>query len=360
MSLWKELYKRGKSHVLHELERVLGNANAGRLLSQLIYWYSEGKDGAMRARVVHEDKVWVAFTREEWCADTGLTEWRLRDAISVLEQKGLIERKMFKYQRAMVRHIHLDMEAVIILIAENDAREELQNEQTSQGGCENLTGGVRKSHPYYKPRDLEEIYTAPEKPPGLQKYESQHPSLITGKDQTSKPTPDAIMKDVSTLKGFKLPEKTSKELKEGVGILSLYWKKRMAEYTGGYVKPLVGKQIGELKYLLRDLGMELAMKLIAFAFDNWAPFVVKVKIVKGVHNAPEQPATWFLHVHHDVLMQLIAQKNPPTKSSGSPSKPKPVTIPSTTLVTKKPIVKTDPKVLADLIAKMEAGESLED
>lgn len=377
MTFWSDIQKRGGSYVLHEFERVFQDVNVGRLLSQLVYWYSEGKDGLVRARVIHEEKTWVVRTAKEWQQDTGLSEWKLRAAVNKLRDLGLIELAMFPYQRALIRHIRLDLPRLVQLIAENDAREELLAEQaasTPPGG--NLKGGMMESQPLYIKKELLETCTASPVPPeaaelgahpltygqatpnpGLENpakfqtpkmeelQEPENPSVEISHTeaknskikQGSLASPDLSQgpvekNDMSSAKEVLLTfsnKKIDTQAVSGINGLVMLWKKRMTDHTPEFVKELTGKQTGQLKHVLKALDPARASEAVEFVMANWTAFTWEVGTAKGISKRPTLPDPGFFCSHYEVALQLIAKKKSSSSTPGSPKSKETCTMPVT-------------------------------
>jgi len=60
------------------------------VLGQLIYWFSLGKTGNLRAQVKRYRYFWVAKTYEELAAETGLSERQVRHAVSKLVRRSVL------------------------------------------------------------------------------------------------------------------------------------------------------------------------------------------------------------------------------------------------------------------------------
>jgi hypothetical protein len=317
MSLWTDLSARGRNLVLHELERVF-DPNTGRFLSQLLYWYSPDSKHDTRATVQYDGRSWVARTKEQWIIDTNMSEWRIRVAMERLLELGLIERQILPYHNQQVRHLWLNVPALVEFIAQNDAREELSQEQ---GECEFLTTPVSVPHALYKYKELEESFTvtAPGQAPGTNTHTLA--DLSQGQENTT-----MNINDVLANKKIAAPVANVTP-----SVLALFWKKRQAEYIGGYVKDLTGKQLGQLKFLLKGVGPERSLAVINFVFENWARFALQVKSDKGLLTVPAAPDIGFLTAYHDIAVQLIAEKQPT-----SPVSAKPVIIPVTPKLEKNP------------------------
>ncbi len=89
-----------KTHSPQTYMRVAGNRNSRDLLAQVVYWNS-------RMRVKKQGHLWIAKTREEWYAETGLTRWTFDQAHKNLAALGLIESRSMLFNKLRTLHIRL-------------------------------------------------------------------------------------------------------------------------------------------------------------------------------------------------------------------------------------------------------------
>jgi hypothetical protein len=85
--------------------------------------------------------------------------------------------------------------------------------------------------------------------------------------------------------------------------LPSYWQHRIETVVGGYLKPLTGREAGQLKQLHKYLG-EKTHDVIAYAINNWWKFAS----VAGAEAAvpwPTSPHIGFLLKHHAVAVNLM-------------------------------------------------------
>lgn len=106
---------------------LAGDLAAGVLLSQIIYWYLPSKtDGLPKVRVLKDGKLWLAKGRKDWWEECRLTPDQFDRCLSILEKRGLVSRKVFKFNGNPTTHLWLNLEAVekgtrsILPIGEND------------------------------------------------------------------------------------------------------------------------------------------------------------------------------------------------------------------------------------------------
>lgn len=82
---------------------LTGNMETAIFLSQLLFWSDKGKrsDG------------FIYKSRQEWVAETGLTDYSLRMARERLEKMGILETKLHRANGAPTLHYRLEQEALV-------------------------------------------------------------------------------------------------------------------------------------------------------------------------------------------------------------------------------------------------------
>jgi len=90
--------------------RMADDINAGILLDRLRYWFTPNKDGRSKLRVRREGHYWVAKSRKAWTEECGLSERQVDSARQKLEELGLIEVKLFRFNGAPTLHYRLILE----------------------------------------------------------------------------------------------------------------------------------------------------------------------------------------------------------------------------------------------------------
>jgi hypothetical protein len=81
---------------------------AGILLSQIVYWFLPNKAGATKLRVEHDGVLWLAKGREDWYDECRITAKQFDRASKILIEKGLIEKKTFKFNGNPTVHVRLN------------------------------------------------------------------------------------------------------------------------------------------------------------------------------------------------------------------------------------------------------------
>jgi hypothetical protein len=83
------------------------SGDAALFLSQLSYWFQPSASGKSKLSVKHDGHMWVAKTREQWYAETGLTRRRLDSAFRTLTERGLMEAGVWKFKGVPTLHVRL-------------------------------------------------------------------------------------------------------------------------------------------------------------------------------------------------------------------------------------------------------------
>jgi len=86
---------------------------AGILLSQIIYWYLPDQEGKTKLRVEKDGQLWLAKGREDWWEECRITPKQFDRAIKILQKKGLVEKKIFKFNGNPTTHIRLNFDVLI-------------------------------------------------------------------------------------------------------------------------------------------------------------------------------------------------------------------------------------------------------
>lgn len=102
--------------IYHAYVDISGDLIAGALLGQVLYWFSAGKDGRPRARIVKENKLWIAKTRSDWWDEIRISPKQYDRAAKILKDKGFIEIKTFKFNGNPTTHICINAEKVNIAL----------------------------------------------------------------------------------------------------------------------------------------------------------------------------------------------------------------------------------------------------
>jgi len=86
---------------------IAGDLIAGLMLSQIVFWYLPDKNGNSKMRVRKDGYDWIAKSNTEWYDEIRITEWQAPRALNILEEKGIIEKRLYKFDGAPTIHIRL-------------------------------------------------------------------------------------------------------------------------------------------------------------------------------------------------------------------------------------------------------------
>lgn len=97
---------------------MTGDIIAGIMLSQIIYWHLPSKNGNSKLRVIKGGEEWIAKRRVDWFDECRITLKQYIRAIKILEDKGIVKTKVFKFYGEPTVHISLNKEKFASLIQE--------------------------------------------------------------------------------------------------------------------------------------------------------------------------------------------------------------------------------------------------
>jgi hypothetical protein len=112
-----------KQSQLSNYAKLLGCPLAAQMLRQIVYWYQPGEDNKPKLRIVKLDRVtnkmvyWIAKSHEEWFQELGFSRQNTRTALAKLEQKRIIETKVFRFGRKYIEHQGTDRESMRVTCA---------------------------------------------------------------------------------------------------------------------------------------------------------------------------------------------------------------------------------------------------
>lgn len=114
---------------------------AGILLSQIVYWHLPSKrDGNSKLKVKKGNKLWLAKGREDWWDECRITPRQFDRAIGILAEKGIIEKKLFRFNGSPMTHIRLIPDALM---------EHINDALTKKNTCDAVNWILTKSeNPY--------------------------------------------------------------------------------------------------------------------------------------------------------------------------------------------------------------------
>lgn len=83
---------------------MAGDLITGLMLSQIIYWYLPDKEDLC---VKKDGHYWITKAHSDWYEEIRVTEWQAPRALKILEDAGIIEKKLFKFDGAPTVHIRI-------------------------------------------------------------------------------------------------------------------------------------------------------------------------------------------------------------------------------------------------------------
>jgi hypothetical protein len=92
---------------------MAGDLVAGIVLSQIVYWHLPSREGKRRLQVEKEGQLWLAKSRSEWWQECRISPKQADRALAVLEARGLVQVKLFKFASAPTKHVRIVREAFL-------------------------------------------------------------------------------------------------------------------------------------------------------------------------------------------------------------------------------------------------------
>ncbi|PTM52196.1 hypothetical protein [Desmospora activa] len=102
------------NHVHHSYIDITGDLVTGTLLSRIVFWFSPNKEGKSKLRVFKDGHYWLAKNRTDWWDEIRITPKQYDRAIKILQQKNLIVKKIYKFDKDPTTHIRLNYEQLEI------------------------------------------------------------------------------------------------------------------------------------------------------------------------------------------------------------------------------------------------------
>jgi hypothetical protein len=86
---------------------MAGDLASGVFLSQIVYWHLPNRDGHARLQVHREGKLWLAKGRADWWDECRVSPKQADRALTVLEERGLVEVRLFQFRGAPTKHVRI-------------------------------------------------------------------------------------------------------------------------------------------------------------------------------------------------------------------------------------------------------------
>jgi hypothetical protein len=91
-----------------------GDLIAGLLLSQIVYWHLPKKNGDSKMKSIKRDgHYWIAKSYSRWYNEIRISQYQAMRAIEILVEKGLVEKRLYKFAGAPTIHIRIIMEGFL-------------------------------------------------------------------------------------------------------------------------------------------------------------------------------------------------------------------------------------------------------
>jgi hypothetical protein len=320
-SLWMLDSKLQSVGYVPVLTRLTGDLASGVLLSQLVYWFRPSKGGKTKLRAHASGRLVLAKSRAELMAECGLTEWKLRAAMDKLKALGLVDSEvhLFNGKTCPFLFLYEDRLAQMILqVGIEETSVPVLRKPTKRLGGSIPTGREDSYQPLQETttETLTETTSAAATPPPPDSepsfditVEEEEKGEEIGKlihGDFRKEGTVATLEEIQKRMAEKKAAVPAASAGGSISPLVMLWKKRVSTITGGYVKDLTKQELGQLKLLGKQLGIE-ALTTMDWMLTNWAEFAFETKALKGLGAVPSQPVIGFLLKYHDVAMQLIAR-----------------------------------------------------
>jgi hypothetical protein len=271
--------------IKREYKLVTGDWNSASLLSQIIYWRSDGSDGTPRAKVWRQNRFWVADPIKKWTDSCMITDAEYRRSAKLLVDRGLVVTAVFKFRGINCVHFSIEDESLANALA---------------AAISGNPPKVVNSH--FTKCDINSSQNA-----NTAVSYTTDSALDSALD--SKTAIDIAETSVDAQETLKAHKEKQTQVLPGAS-LAFLWKKRYTTIYGGFIKGFTQKEMGQFKKLREALG-ENGAPVIEYVLANWGKFAYKVAGDKGIHNTPEKPVVGFVLAHYDVALQLIAEPNVP-------------------------------------------------
>ena len=307
------------------LEAADGDVVVAVLLSQIAYWCEPAKNGQSKLKIKRHNVYWIAKTREQWMAETGLTLKQYKRAIAALKARQIVDVKVMRFKGIAQSHLRL-VQPVAGLVPKGPtgwSQRDHPDRSTYITSTESTDRFVLANSKSRFANTYGEKSTgegeAGEVRESTDKKEKKRVNSCTGRARTKAPqtveqNTTAVhrgwfMKAADILKAHQAPMN---------GSLSAYWKSRCALVQKGYQKPLTVKEASQLKQLHTYLG-DQTKPVIAYAVEHWWKFATQAGASAGV-VPPADPNIGFLLKYHAVAVNLLTPvvAMPPPKGEEAP------------------------------------------
>lgn len=124
---------------------IAGDLVAGILLSQIVYWHLPNQQGQPKLRVKKKGDLWLAKGRDDWWAECRVSPKQFDRAIKILEDKELVEKRLFRFNGSPTVHLKLLSDNLLKQL-ESELKDQHEPDFTQRGKW-NLTKGENGTSP---------------------------------------------------------------------------------------------------------------------------------------------------------------------------------------------------------------------
>jgi hypothetical protein len=164
---------------------IAGSLTGGVLLSQIIYWHLPDDKGNPKLTVEQEGHLWFVKKQDDWWDECRITMEEYKLAIKVLVSKGLIIKRIFKFDGNPTSHLRVNWEKVIESISSEFSKNLFDKCETHQTTSVKHT----KPHIYNKETTYKDMGASPPTPPNSELSKDNF------KKQTSPPEVKSVVGD---------------------------------------------------------------------------------------------------------------------------------------------------------------------
>ena len=84
---------------------ITGDRIAADVLCRILYWFEPKENGKMKISVVKNGEYWLAKSKSEWYDELRISRKQVDRALSILEEKGFIEKAIFRFDKTPTIHV---------------------------------------------------------------------------------------------------------------------------------------------------------------------------------------------------------------------------------------------------------------
>jgi hypothetical protein len=348
---------------------LAGDVVTGTLLAQIVFWSLPDATGKPKGGILcrEDGHRYIAKTRVQWMAETGLTLKQYKRAITILKNKGIVEVRRMQFQRLTQTHVRLCLDRIRATeIPDRPSkvlhgpeqwspkdRTRVQRVQTERDNKEVFCVNARATE-----SDLEVIAggkgeTIREEQKTVKTVETEREKDLAT-DELAIPEPVTLSPKKTGI--FMKAEDALKAHKAVVeGTLASFWKSRCTLVLEGYQKALTAKETGQLKILSKKLGDDgIAVRpVITYAIEHWWQFASTAGFRAGHGQWPETPHTGYLLAHYHVAVELLQKSQ--LQAMTPPLSPE-VTPPMQLVAPDEPVHQMTPEEFIQFMADLQPPE----